>query len=62
MDTNAETWNPYRNAGFATRAAYIKHLAEEFDVDLSTVVALANMLGPSEDFDGLVTTLEDIAW
>jgi hypothetical protein len=30
-------------------------------VDVDTVLTLASMLGSSEDFDGLVTAIEDIA-
>jgi hypothetical protein len=43
-----------------SRSAYLRYLAEEYGVDLSTVTALADVLGPNEDFDGLVTTLEDM--
>ena len=30
-------------------------------VELSTVLAMAELLGPEEDFDGLVTSVEDAA-
>ena len=49
--------NPYTNNGFANRAEYLDSLKEDYDGD--TVDLLADMLGPSEDFDGLVTMLED---
>jgi len=49
--------NDYTANGFANRRAYLESLCEEYDRD--TVMMLAGMLGPSEDFDGLVTALED---
>lgn len=42
-----------------TRLNYLKELAEEFNISLETVMSFSEMLGPSEDFDGLVTLLED---
>jgi hypothetical protein len=51
----------YTENGYESRAHYLRCLAEENDVPLSTVHALASILGPSEDFDGLVTSLEDAA-
>ena len=49
----------YPRQGFANRRAYLESLCEEYD--RTTVYALADMLGPNEDFDGLVTSLEDYA-
>ncbi len=49
----------YQINGYASRKDYLESLAEEYDRE--KVFALASMLGPSEDFDGLVTTLEDDA-
>lgn len=51
--------NPYTAAGYTSRADYLASLSEELDIDLDTVLMAADMLGPSEDFDGLVTMLED---
>ena len=51
----------YQEHGFETRAAYLADLADTIGVDLRTVEILADLLGPSEDFDGLVTSLEDYA-
>lgn len=47
--------------GFESRKAYLDSLAEEYGIDPATVYMIAQMLGPSEDFDGLVTSLEDYA-
>jgi hypothetical protein len=49
--------NDYIAQGFKNRRDYLESLAEEYDRD--TVFMLASLLGPSEDFDGLVTALED---
>jgi len=51
------TMNDYQAEGFANRREYLESLAEDYPRD--AVFALASMLGPSEDFDGLVTALED---
>lgn len=49
--------NAYQNNGYANRKEYLASLCEEYDSD--AVYALADVLGPNEDFDGLVTSLED---
>ena len=49
--------NDYTANGYANRRAYLESLCEEYDRD--TVYALASILGSSEDFDGLITSLED---
>lgn len=49
----------YLEYGAETRAEYLAMLADDYDVPLSTVRALASVLGPNEDFDGLVCALED---
>lgn len=51
----------YTENGYRNRNEYLQNLSAEHDVDLDTVYALADLLGPSEDFDGLVTSIEDIA-
>jgi hypothetical protein len=49
----------YTANGYTDRRAYLDSLCEEYD--RNTVLLLADLLGPSEDFDGLVTALEDYA-
>ena len=51
----------YVECGFTSRREYLKQLAEDYGVDTQTVFALANVLGPDEDFDGLVLAIEDEA-
>jgi hypothetical protein len=51
----------YLENGYKNRTDYLKSLAEDYGMSLDTVYALASMLGPNEDFDGLITELEDAA-
>lgn len=55
----AET--PYQEHGFASRTEYLKDLAEEYGIPTSAVYAIADLLGEDEDFDGLLSALEDMA-
>lgn len=50
----------YNERGFETRREYLESLALEYDVEEDVVFALASFLGPNEDFDGLVSSLEDM--
>lgn len=49
----------YEEEGYANRQEYLRGLAEEFGVSETTVFMMADVLGENEDFDGLVTELED---
>lgn len=51
----------YQRNGHADRAAYLRELSAEFGVPLKQVQAAADLLGPEEDFDGLLGHLEDAA-
>ena len=51
----------YTEQGYASRRDYLDSLAADLGIPRATVYALASMLGASEDFDGLVTALEDYA-
>ena len=53
--------NDYIDHGHENRQAYLVSLADDIGVDIQTVFMLADLLGPDEDFDGLVTSLEDYA-
>jgi len=50
----------YLEYGAENRAEYLEMLSEDYGVDLDAVHAMADVLGPTEDFDGLVTSLEDL--
>jgi hypothetical protein len=47
--------------GYPTRREYVKALADEIGVPHNIALIAAQMLGESEDQDGLVTELEDFA-
>lgn len=49
----------YEKNGYENRKDYLNSLSEDFGIDRPTVYAIAAMLGSSEDFDGLITSLED---
>jgi len=49
----------YKNNGYENRKDYLNQLAEEYEIDLNTVYAVASILGPNEDFDGLITSIQD---
>jgi hypothetical protein len=51
--------NVYQTHGYDDRIDYLNALCEEYPRDI--VFALADMLGQTEDFDGLVTALQDYA-
>jgi hypothetical protein len=52
--------NVYEMNGYTDRQEYLDDLADNMGLDRSIVSALADMLGENEDFDGLVTSLQDI--
>jgi hypothetical protein len=45
--------------GYKDRSDYLKSLSKDYGVGLRTVRLLADMLGEDEDFDGLISELED---
>ena len=53
--------NVYVSNGYNSRDHYLRSLAEENGVDEDSVFAIANVYGPNEDFDGLVTAVADLA-
>ena len=48
-----------RDAKEDERTEYLKSVADDYGVDLYTVRCLADMLGENEDYDGLISALED---
>lgn len=52
--------NVYKDKGYKDREDYLDSLADEYGVSRMVVYSLADMLGPSEDFDGLINALEDM--
>lgn len=49
----------YAEEGAADRSEYLVNLASELGAPEEAVFTLADLYGPDEDFDGLVTDLED---
>lgn len=54
--------NIYQQHGYKNRRDYLESLTEEYNIPVYVVFMLADMLGPNEDFDGLITALEDAEW
>jgi hypothetical protein len=52
--------SPYTRNGYKDRADYLDNLAEDYGVDSYAMGMLADIMGESEDFDGLVSELEDM--
>jgi hypothetical protein len=50
----------YQIKGFASRKEYLESLADGFGLDIETVLTVAVLLGEEEDFDGLISSLEDM--
>lgn len=53
--------NIYVEHGYKNRADYLDCMAEDYGLPLDIVQSIADVNGPSEDFDGLVIALEDAA-
>ena len=51
----------YTEEGYTSRRHYLECLADDFGVPFDMVAQAAQLLGPDEDFDGLVCAVEDIA-
>lgn len=51
----------YTDEGYTSRRDYLENLADDLGLDRREVFAMASLLGPAEDFDGLVTMCEDRA-
>lgn len=49
----------YTENGYDSRKHYLECMAEDYGVPVEIVFSLAQMLGPNEDFDGLISALED---
>lgn len=52
--------NIYEEQGYVDRNDYLFNLAEDYGISYKIVNKLASLLGESEDFDGLVSALEDM--
>ena len=50
----------YQDFGYDSRDHYLRVIAEKYGIKIDTVLYLAEILGDNEDFDGLLTMLEEI--
>lgn len=50
----------YTDHGYKDRNDYLRCLAEDYNVELFSVELLADLLGKYEDFDGLVSAVQDM--
>lgn len=44
------------------RTKYLRNLADDYGLDQTVVIELAHMLGEEEDYDGLVSAVQDYAY
>jgi hypothetical protein len=51
----------YQELGFNNRREYLQSLSDEYGIELLEIIAVAQLLGKNEDFDGLVSFCEDRA-
>lgn len=51
--------NVYEYNGFKDREEYLACLSEIHDVDIEVIKEISDFLGESEDFDSLITYLDD---
>ena len=56
-----QSMSQYTDEGHDNRRAYLDSLVDAYGLPRETVYSLAHMLGPSEDFDGLIIALDDAA-
>lgn len=50
----------YKEKGYENKKDYLESLSDEYCIPLYVIEALSDILGPSEDFDGLINELEDL--
>lgn len=54
-----ETTTAHHAAGYGSRADYLNALKRDYPDQAPGIMLAAEILGPNEDFDGLVSHLED---
>lgn len=52
----------YERNGYADREAYLSDLSDQYGVPYRQVLTLSALLGETEDFDGLVSHLSELAF
>ena len=51
--------NIYQQNGYDSRQQYLEDLADQHGIKLDVVLAVSDVLGECEDFDGLPIALQD---
>jgi hypothetical protein len=49
----------YQDNGYKNRTEYLQELSLDHDVSIETVNLYSDLIGASEDFDGLVSSLQE---
>ncbi len=57
-----DTRTIYQRKGYSNRRDYLESLADDYGLDPDSVFMAADLLGPNEDFDGLISTLDDLGY
>ena len=52
--------NIYTQNGYENRDDYLQCVAEDYGIDEAIVRMMADLLGPNEDFDGLISAIADL--
>ena len=60
VEVVAKQYCPYSDHGFKDRSDYLSHLSAHYSIELSLVTDIAELLGQVEDFDSLITSLEEL--
>ena len=53
--------NIYTRKGYKNREDYLRSMADDYGVPPMVIFEVAGMLGDGEDFDGLVTSMDDFS-
>ena len=53
-------YNRYKKAGYEPREDYLNDLAVRYNINPMIISGLAEILGDEEDFDGLISAIEDM--
>lgn len=60
MKLSKETKAILKDQGYNSLGEYLENVSEDYGVDLETVYTMADLLGETELFDGLVSMIGDM--
>lgn len=52
--------NIYYEKGYESREEYLQDVAETYGAEKAAILNIADLLGPEEDFDGLLSEVADM--